>query len=293
MSRAEAPAAPRQPIIRETAGVVTVEPSVPPPQPLGPPRPVVVERTPSVVVVESPHLPPTVDCRTHPIPPEGILLPTYRDLPCEDGAMENSFDHAQSALLKDSVLPLLRALHPDGRFCVTHDTAIYFRTVESRRSTAVVPDWCYVPGLPMLVEGDPRPSFLTWEETVLPVLVLEYISREEAGERDRTPETGKFWIYEHIIRPNYYGIYDVRTAHLEVYRPAWSGFELLRPNDRGRYRIEPLGVELGVWTGDYQGVTLPWLRWFDPDGALLPTGEERADKLAAKLRELGVNPDQL
>jgi hypothetical protein len=234
------------------------------------------------------------------MPPEGIVLPTYRDLPCEDGAMENAFDHAQSSLLKDSALSVLRKLHPDGRFCVTHDTAIYFRTDTARRSTAVVPDWCYVPGLSMLTDDGPRPSFLMWQESVLPVLLLEYISQEEGGERDRTPETGKFWIYERIIRPNYYGIYDVRAEQLEVYRPAWSGFELLDPNDKGRYRIEPLGLELGIWTGDYQGVTLPWLRWFEPDGRLLPTSEERAGTLeqratllAAKLRELGVDPDQL
>jgi hypothetical protein len=38
---------------------------------------------------------------------------------------------------------------------------------------------------------------------------------------------------------------------------------------------------------------LPWLRWWDSAGKLLLTGEERAEKLAAKLRELGVDPDEL
>lgn len=52
---------------------------------------------------------------------------------------------------------------------------------------------------------------------------------------------------------------------------------------------------------------LPWLRWWDLDGNLLLTGEERAGKadlradaaerraeaLAAKLRELGINPEEL
>jgi hypothetical protein len=44
--------------------------------------------------------------------------------------------------------------------------------------------------------------------------------------------------------------------------------------------------------------TLPWLRWWDSAGNLLLTGEERAerekergDRLAARLREMGVDPE--
>ncbi|MGB8703194.1 MAG: Uma2 family endonuclease, partial [Thermosynechococcaceae cyanobacterium] len=60
--------------------------------------------------------------------------------------------------------------------------------------------------------------------------------------------------------------------------------------------------------------SIPWLRWWDSDGNLLLTGEERAeqeeqrteqekqraekerqraDRLAAKLREMGVDPEQI
>ncbi|MFM6077405.1 MAG: Uma2 family endonuclease, partial [Dolichospermum sp.] len=59
-----------------------------------------------------------------------------------------------------------------------------------------------------------------------------------------------------------------------------------------------MGVELGIWQGTYKNVDLPWLRWWDLEGNLLLTGQElaeqekqRADKLAAKLRELGVEID--
>ncbi len=65
------------------------------------------------------------------------------------------------------------------------------------------------------------------------------------------------------------------------------------PNDRGHFSIPSLGVELGIWSGRYMNQDLPWLRWWDNAGKLLLTGEERAEKLAAKLRELGVNPDEL
>jgi hypothetical protein len=68
-------------------------------------------------------------------------------------------------------------------------------------------------------------------------------------------------------------------------------YELLPANERGHYPIAPLGVELGIWQGRYKNVELPWLRWWDEQGNLLLTGEERAERLAAQLRALGVEID--
>jgi hypothetical protein len=62
---------------------------------------------------------------------------------------------------------------------------------------------------------------------------------------------------------------------------------------------------LGIWQGEYQNATLPWLRWWDREGNLLLTGYERAEqerqraeqerqraeRLAAQLRALGVEPE--
>ena len=36
-----------------------------------------------------------------------------------------------------------------------------------------------------------------------------------------------------------------------------------------------------------------WLYWYDNTGKRLLTAEERTERLAAKLRELGVNPDDI
>jgi hypothetical protein len=59
-------------------------------------------------------------------------------------------------------------------------------------------------------------------------------------------------------------------------------------------------VELGIWQGKIDNQTLPWLRWWDSDGDLLLTGEERADvekqradRLAAKLREMAIDPQDI
>jgi hypothetical protein len=66
-----------------------------------------------------------------------------------------------------------------------------------------------------------------------------------------------------------------------------------------------LGLELGIWQGQYQNLELPWLRWWDAQGNLLLTGQERAEqerqraeqaelraqRLAEQLRAAGIEPE--
>ena len=58
-----------------------------------------------------------------------------------------------------------------------------------------------------------------------------------------------------------------------------------------------LKLGLGLWQGYYQGIERLWLRWYDAIGNWIPIPAEqerqRAERLAARLRELGVDPDQL
>ena len=64
-------------------------------------------------------------------------------------------------------------------------------------------------------------------------------------------------------------------------------------SNNGRFSIPPMGIELGVHESEYFGNPGLWLRGWDRKGNLIPTTEERAEKLAAKLRELGVNPEDV
>jgi hypothetical protein len=94
-----------------------------------------------------------------------------------------------------------------------------------------------------------------------------------------------------VIKPAFYGIYEVNKASIEVYELIGGKYQLLAANERGHYSITPMGVELGLWQGEYQNAELPWLRWWDLQGNLLLTGEERANRLAAQLRALGIEPE--
>lgn len=226
-------------------------------------------------------------------------LPDHTQLPAEDGTFVKNFqEHPQSILLTESIRPILDRVYGDRHYVIGQDSGIYWRNTDPPLRGAVSPDWFYVPNVPPTLNGQTRRSYVLWQEIIPPQIVLEFVSGTGAEERDQTPWEGKFWIYETVIRPAYYGIYEVEKAHFELYRHRGVYYEPVPPNDRQHFEISHLNVELGLWPGTYQGMELPWLRWWDSQGVLLPTGEERADqaeaqaaRLAAQLRALGVEPE--
>lgn len=244
-------------------------------------------------------------------------LPDHTQLPETDGTfVNNDQEHPQSMLLTDSIRPVLLERYPDGRYCIGQDLGIYWRLMEPPEPLergATAPDWFFVPNVPRTLGGKMRRSYVLWQEWVAPRLVLEFVSGNGSEEWDPTPVTGKLWIYEQAIRAPYYGIYEVAKASVKVNQLVGGRYQLMEPNARGHYEIESMGVELGIWQGIYQEVALPWLRWWDPQGNLLLTGEERAakemeraakemeraerelkraERLAAQLRALGVEPQE-
>ena len=248
-------------------------------------------------------------------------LPDHTQLPESDGTFVKNFqEHPQSVLLTDSIEPILKQIHPDDQYCIGQDSGIYWRLTQPLERGVLAPDWFYVPFVPPTLKGQLRRSYVLWQEYVAPLIVLEFVSGNGAAERDRTPVTGKFWVYEQGIRVPFYGIYEVEKAAVEVYHLIENSYHRLEANDRGHYFIPQLGAELGIWEGHYSNTELPWLRWWDAQGNLLLTGAERAEiesqrvnaetnranaeahranveaqraeKLAAQLRALGIEPEE-
>ncbi|MEH2322971.1 MAG: Uma2 family endonuclease [Nostoc sp.] len=240
-------------------------------------------------------------------------FPDHTQLPESDGTFVKNFqEHPQSILLTDSIKPILQKRHPDGQYCIGQDSGIYWRITDPPEKGAEAPNWFYVANVPPTLDGQTRRSYVLWREFIAPLIVLEFVSGDGSQERDKTPWKGKFWIYEQVIRPPFYGIYEVNKASVEVYELIGGQYQLLTANERGHYAIYPLRVELGIWQGQYYNMELPWLRWWDLQGNLLLTGEERAeqesqraelerrraelesqraDRLTAQLRSLGVEPE--
>ncbi len=135
-----------------------------------------------------------------------------------------------------------------------------------------------VPGVPPMLDGEPRRSYVLWQEAVRPLIVIEYVSGDGSDEHDVTPYKGKFWVYEHAICAAFYAIFDARKESLEVYRLEGGQYRPVPANPAGRFPIEPLGIELGIWVGTYRGMHVPWLRvWEASTGKMMLLSEERAE----------------
>ena len=165
------------------------------------------------------------------------------------------------------------------------DCGLYWRYTEPPLQGVVAPDWFYVPNVPPLLQGEIRRSYVLWQEIVAPLIVLEFASGDGTEEHDTTPllavaegassKPGKFWIYERAIRVPYYGIYQIQSGELEMYHLNDFAYQRMLPNERNHYPIESMGVELGVWQGEYLQQQMAWLRWWDSEGTLTAPSNAR------------------
>lgn len=262
--------------------------------------------------------------------------PDHTELPCEDGRVHNFHEHPQSELLTACLLPRLNELHPDGQFCIGQDCGIYWKVTQPPLDGCKAPDWFYVPNVPPMLDGQVRRSYVRWYEGARPLVVIEYVSGDGEGERDRTPQKGKFWVYEQAIGAAFYVIFEPWRPEgvIELYKLEADRYQPVEANAAGRYPIGPLGVELGTWAAPFRGLEMPWLRaWDSATGRMLPHPSElaeserqradaaealvddfrreaeheseraeserkraddavrQAEKLAARLRALGLDPD--
>ncbi|XZF64669.1 MAG: Uma2 family endonuclease [Gloeotrichia echinulata DVL01] len=242
-------------------------------------------------------------------------LPDHTELPESDGNFVKNFqEHPQSLLITDSITERLQELHPDNQYSIGQDSGIYWRLTDPPERGAEAPDWFYVPNVSPLLNGQFRRSYVLWQEYVAPLIVLEFVSGDGSDERDKNPLKGKFWVYEQAIRVPFYGIYEFSKASVEVYHLVDGKYQLLPANERGHYPIPPMGVELGIWQGQYKNMEAPWLRWWDAQGNLLLSSDEKsqqlssqleevssqleqeqqkAERLAQRLRQLGIEPDDV
>lgn len=131
-------------------------------------------------------------------------------------------------------------------------------------------------------------TYFVWEFGKPPDVVIEIVSNKEGGEATRKLED-----YARM-RIAYYAIFDpfklIQGTMLRCFE--------LRATSYVHYNggwFDNLGLGLTIWHGTFEGHEDTWLRWCDRDGNVISTGRERAEaerqraeRLAAKLRELGI-----
>jgi Uma2 family endonuclease len=221
----------------------------------------------------------------------------YRNLPTSDELPDSDdlpVDHEDQNLIPNVLLFLLKVLwaqRTDWYFGA--DMGIYHTTGAHPR-VPVVPDGFLSLGVERRKGGKSRRSYITWEENdVVPILTLEIVSWSPGGEYDE-----KLEIYRKL-GVLYYVIYNPEFWQRDRHQP----FEVYKLID-GDYQLqigEPFWMpEIGLGIGRFQSVTdsppQELLCWFDAQGTRYLTPEERAERaerLAARLRALGEDPDQI
>jgi Uma2 family endonuclease len=229
-------------------------------------------------------------------------LPSAEDLPDSDETpVDNELQELIPALLK-SILLMLWEERMDWLFAI--DMGIY----TDPDQPPIVPDAFLSLGVERCYDEELRPSYVLWDEQVVPSLAIEIVSptyrNEYTTKLDRYAAMGVL----------YYVIYSSRRRR----KPKLEVHKLIN----GTYQLQfgspvwmpEIGLGIGYERENYAGVTREWLYWYDETGKryLTPNerieqesqraqqeslravrSEQRVEELTRRLRELGVDPDSL
>jgi Uma2 family endonuclease len=239
-----------------------------------------------------------------------LILPTTDELPCSDDTPVDNVDQRAWRSQDQNFLPNLLlfilesiwANRNDWFFGI--DMGVYHTTGVSHL-VPVIPDGFLSLGVERRKAGKSRLSYAVWEEQeIVPKFVLEVVSKTPGDEYDK-----KLEIYAKL-EVLYYVIYNPQYWRRDQHQP----FELYKLVD-GKYQQqiqEPFWmpeIGLGIGRGSYTSgiVEREVLYWYDENGKRYLTadevarserqqrelGEKYQQKLVAKLRELGIDPNTI
>lgn len=234
--------------------------------------------------------------RNAPLPAKETL-PTMYDLPSEyvgESGLPDEFHIFQPQLLRETFQP---TNYPKEEVFIATDLNIYYDV--HHQLWYKRPDWFTVLGVANSNQQQHlRLSYVIWQEGVAPFMIVELLSpgteQEDLGQtlRDVNKPPTKWEVYEQILRIPYYVVFDRYTNKLRVFQLVGTRFQEMTLSDQ-KVWLDEIQLGLGVWQGSYQDTQGLWLRWYDAQQNWVPTPLEKAERLAAKLRELGVNPEDL
>ncbi|MCT7975137.1 Uma2 family endonuclease [Laspinema olomoucense] len=225
---------------------------------------------------------------------------TWEKFPDHFVLPDDPVDHINEPILAAALTESLRLA---GKLPETALTTTNYGICATLNGKFVVkaPDWAYIPHITVDLSEVNR-CYTPRLQGEIPALVLEFFSEIE-GEEYSIKETyppGKLFYYEQILQVPSYGIFEIKTGTLELYRLGENQrYKLESANEEGRFWIPEMQLFLGVWQGKLDNWPGYWLRWWDEEGNLLLWGTElleqerqRAERLADQLRAGGIDPEE-
>ncbi|NJN57796.1 MAG: Uma2 family endonuclease [Leptolyngbyaceae cyanobacterium SL_5_9] len=232
------------------------------------------------------------------------------DLLSDEPPLE-TYRHLKQLIL---LLTSLERLWSDRRdFFAGGNLSIYYSTRQRKSEDVRGPDFFVV----LNTERKERKSWMVWEEDgKYPNFILEVLSDSTA----RVDRGLKKQLYQDVFRTPDYFWFDPYRLEFMGFKLNYGGYTEIEPNHQGWRWSEELQLYLGVLNDQ--------LRFFTATGELVPTPEEaeqqerqradsecqraeserqraeseyeraeserqRAERLSQKLREMGINPDEL
>lgn len=212
---------------------------------------------------------------------EDVIFPPG-DLYSDEPPLETELHLRQIILL----LKCLEWLWRDRNdFYVAGNLTIYYSPHQRKSEDFRGPDFFVVLG----TERKTRKSWVVWEEKgKYPNVIIEILSPKTAD----TDKGFKKQLYQDTFRTPDYFWFDPNTLEFTGFHLVDGEYQSLEPNNQGHLWSQQLGLYLGIHQEQ--------LRFFTTEGQLVPTPEEvaeretqRAERLAAKLRELNIDPDTI
>lgn len=226
---------------------------------------------------------------------EDVILPPS-DLLSDEPPLETELHLRQIILL----LKCLEWLWRDrSDFYAAGNLSIYYSPKKIKNRDFRGPDFFVV----LDTEHKLRKSWTVWQEDgKYPNVIVEILS-DSTAETDRGE---KKKLYQDIFRTPDYFWFDPYTLEFAGFHLVDGKYQAIAANPQGQLWSQQLGLYLGIHEG--------LLRFFTTDGELVPTPEETAiqeaqqkeierqqkeiaqqklEKLAAKLRGLDIEPDEL
>jgi Uma2 family endonuclease len=237
----------------------------------------------------------------------------------DDEPVDNIFSERQMALLRETLYTSWAGPGKDRTFVAMGNVAIY----TTNFTPPLVPDFLLsldvkIPDNPMLKE---HRCYFFWLYGKPPEVIIEVVSNRKGNELgDKLLDYARMGV-------SYYVVYDpfreISNEPLRIF--ARQATRFVETADRWLVEVD---LGLTTWAGVYENFGDVWLRWVDRNGDLLATGAEaklleqarteqecqragqerqraeqerqkaeqerqKAAMLAAKLRELGIDPDAI
>lgn len=231
--------------------------------------------------------------------------PDYEQFETEnDDPVDNIFSEIQQRLLID---PLFANKWTERDFWASANVGIYYAINEP----PVVPDMFLSLDLRKPKDWFKKENkcYYTWKAGKAPELVVEVISNKVGKEnKEKLDKYAQMGVLYYILVDPHLNLYEERLTVLVLEQKQYKKL------DSDYFYMPEIELGMMIWEGLFEEEKAPWARWCSKEGEVLHTGaekslaeakraeqekeraeqeKERADKLLAKLRALGLSPDEL